>query len=333
LVSMKTELQGIIFHSTNLYRRLRCRNERYWLTMRYLAILCIILTSTVCFTTIAGQSNECGTEVPSSNCDCTSNTAGVLKYRRGILLMCDGNFWKALQFEEHPLGSDKSNPGYSCKDLLDNGQTTDGVYWIFLGDRREAFPVYCDMAGGGWTLVFKAVSGADKRAYDAFNSGDTYAEDEMDALDVTNQYPNDYKNRIVLKWGDFRPSEARVVLYKDGSSVKELKFNAQGSDKLNWFSKDKLTESPWSDINTESPNAFSIEGKTGRNFFINRNYGGCEEDAGWMGITGPACDWEKGFLNKMPNGNVIVYSKLGGYSTWSQHENVGVADVLAVYLR
>ena len=56
-------------------------------------------------------------------------------------------------------------------------------------------------------MVFKAVSGADKRAFDAYNSGDTYAEGEMSALGVTNQYPNDYKNRIVLKWGDFKKSE------------------------------------------------------------------------------------------------------------------------------
>ncbi|KAL9952130.1 hypothetical protein ACROYT_G039340 [Oculina patagonica] len=279
---MKTEQQGIIFHSTNLYRRLRCRNERYWLTMRYLAILCIILTSTVCFTTIAGQSNECGTEVPSSNCDCTSNTAGVFKYHDGKGLLCNGYFWNPLRLTK--LGSEMY-PGYSCKDLLDNGQTVDGIYWITLSDRKQAFPVYCDMAGGGWTLVFKAVSGADKRAFDAFNSSDTYAEGEMDALDVTNQYPNDYKNRIVLKWDDFDPSEARVVLYKDGSSVKELKFNAQGSDKLNWFSVDKLTENSWSDVKTEPRNSFSIAGREDRSFFINRNYGGCEVDAANWTVT------------------------------------------------
>ena len=59
----------------------------------------------------------------------------------------------------------------------------------------------------GWTLVFKAVSGADKRAYAVYNDGNTYAESEMDALDVTNKYPNDYKNRIILQWRKFNPSE------------------------------------------------------------------------------------------------------------------------------
>ena len=56
-------------------------------------------------------------------------------------------------------------------------------------------------------MVFKAVTGANQRAQDAYKSGDTYAESEMSALDVTNQYPNDYKNRIVLRWGEFNPSK------------------------------------------------------------------------------------------------------------------------------
>ena len=62
----------------------------------------------------------------------------------------------------------------------------------------------------GWTLVFKAVSGQAMTPYDAYKSDETYAESEMDALDVTNTYPNEYKNRIVLRWEEFNPSEVRL---------------------------------------------------------------------------------------------------------------------------
>ena len=56
-------------------------------------------------------------------------------------------------------------------------------------------------------MVFKAVTGANQTAYQAFKSNETYAENEMAALDVTNQYPNDYKNRIALNWFTFGASE------------------------------------------------------------------------------------------------------------------------------
>jgi len=60
-------------------------------------------------------------------------------------------------------------------------------------------------------MVFKAVTGANQIAYQAYKSSKTYAENEMAALDVTNQYPNDYKNRIVLNWGQFGASEVSGV--------------------------------------------------------------------------------------------------------------------------
>ena len=93
--------------------------------------------------------------------------------------------------------------------------------------------------------------------------------------------------------------------------MKELKFNAKGSDKLNWFSFSRLNQSSWTDMKTQPNNYFSIHGDpgNGRHFLINSNYGGCLKDAGWMVIIAkapPSCDWEKRF---QPRQNVILYSK------------------------
>ena len=102
--------------------------------------------------------------------------------------------------------------------------------------------------------------------------------------------------------------------------MKELKFDAKGSDKLNWFSLSRLNQSSWTDMKTQPNNYFSIHGDpgNGRHFFINSVYGGCPNDAGWMVITvrAPDCDWEKRFR---PRENVILYSKLSGLTNWSQY--------------
>ena len=101
--------------------------------------------------------------------------------------------------------------------------------------------------------------------------------------------------------------------------MKELKFNAKGSDKLNWFSLSRLTQSSWTDMKTQPNNVFSIRGDPGkgRRFFINSVYAGCPKDVGWMVITVPSdCDWEKRFR---PRENVILYSKLSGLTNFNQY--------------
>ena len=65
-------------------------------------------------------------------------------------------------------------------------------------------------------MVYKAVSGVSENAYDIYNSDDTHHENERSALDVTNEYPADYKNRIVLNWDDFNPAEVLRTYIKPG---------------------------------------------------------------------------------------------------------------------
>ncbi|KAL9952125.1 hypothetical protein ACROYT_G039334 [Oculina patagonica] len=280
---------------------------------------------------------DCNEPVPTifklgdQSCACNSAAhAGALKYANGKIYVCLGSKWKIVLLGDE-YGTE-SNPGLSCKDILDKAgqQLSNGVFWIRLRGSRDGFPVYCDMDSGGWTMIFKAVTGANQLAQDAYKSADTYAEFEMDALDVTNKHPNDYKNRIVLNWGAFGPSEAWVALYKGGSAVKELKFNAQGSDKLNWFQFDKLDQAtlPWNDLPTEPRNIFDIDPQYRRSFFINSAYGGCGNDDGWMVITGSDCAWETHHAQ-----NAVIYSNQPGHTNWNQYGNVGVADTMVVYLR
>lgn len=99
--------------------------------MRYLAILCIILTTVMSFTVAANR--KCDRPLASAgSCECKPKSAGLLNLADGKLRVCDGTEWKIVQFTI-PLGSSSDNPGDSCKHILDNDkQAADGVYWITL---------------------------------------------------------------------------------------------------------------------------------------------------------------------------------------------------------
>ena len=105
------------------------------------------------------------------------------------------------------------------------------------------------------------------------------------------------------------------MLYKDGDEKATLKFDGKSSTYLDWFSMSKLLSSPWTDIASEGTNYFSIQGHADihRNFFINRNYGGCHVDAGWLTFSGTACDW----ATKHPF-NTALYSTKSTYSNWNE---------------
>lgn len=112
-----------------------------------------------------------------------------------------------------------------------------------------------------------------------------------------------------------------MSLYENGNVVKELVFNATASQYSNWFEKARLKSSPWSDIWTEPQNYFSLYGfyeldsTQRRYFFINRNFGGCDVDKGWLVYTDyNVCNFEKG-----QRYSTVQYSKLSGSARLDDH--------------
>ncbi|XP_078374668.1 uncharacterized protein LOC144658184 isoform X2 [Oculina patagonica] len=224
--------------------------------------------------------------------------------------------------------------GVNCiavNDCSEAPQTT-GIHYI-MNNGLQSFPVYCDQTtdGGGWTMKFKVVGGVLPYTIgQLWSLNDTAAENVDAALDTTSTYQGHYKNRIVQNWQTFNPQEARVVLYTNGTEVASLKFSAAGTDNVNWFSQNNLVQSPWTDLKTAtSLQAFSIYGGGGvRTFEISAPYAGCAHDFGWLLITKPICPWE----NRLPVPS-IIYSKLSNVVNWSQYGDVGVAEIMIVYIR
>jgi len=66
------------------------------------------------------------------------------------------------------LGETQATAGTTCKQILDNGcNVRDGVYWINPdgGSTTNAFEVYCDMSGGGWTKIGYVSDFIDKKYF------------------------------------------------------------------------------------------------------------------------------------------------------------------------
>ncbi|XP_078381756.1 uncharacterized protein LOC144664477 isoform X2 [Oculina patagonica] len=221
----------------------------------------------------------------------------------------------------------------SCAELLNAGYTKNGIYQI--QSQAEVIDVYCDQSswGGGWTMVFKVVSGAPSNVYiyQLWSSSDSLNENKTEALNTNSSFKAHYKNRLVQNWQTANPKEARVALYKTDSQseILSIVFNATNSNSGNWFSKDRLTHSPWIDVLSEPMLSFNIQAICcGRSFYIIRNHGGCSADAGWLLVTNIYCNYEK----RLPK-TTVMYSKRATHTNWNVYENVGIADVLLVYIR
>ena len=109
-----------------------------------------------------------------------------------------------------------------------------------------------------------------------------------------------------------------MSLLKSGINQKELIFNATGSGLRDWFKANRVITSPWTDIQTENINYFSIWGHCNsdkcRSFFINNDYGGCNGDTGWLMVTtNLGCNNYEGSKNK------ILYSDKSTYAVWDSN--------------
>ena len=110
--------------------------------------------------------------------------------------------------------------------------------------------------------------------------------------------------------------QARVALYSNESKAEifSLVFNAIESNESNWFSKDRLTHSPWIDLDTDPPFGFSIQGSLGRYFYIHKKHISCSQDFGWLVVTTVNCDWETRFPSR-----TVLYSNRTTNIQWDEY--------------
>lgn len=124
-------------------------------------------------------------------------------------------------------------------------------------------------------------------------------------------------------------------MYKDGREVAYVVFDTAGvTSKTAWMDCSRILDSSWTDLKSSSPNICGMDetGGVKRNFFINKVYGGCHGDAGWLmlkdvGATGGCDEWDT-TSRSLP---YILYSTDPTYVTW-HNGNTGYGDSLAIFV-
>ncbi|XP_078667427.1 uncharacterized protein LOC144909227 [Branchiostoma floridae x Branchiostoma belcheri] len=170
-----------------------------------------------------------------------------------------------------------------------------------------------------WLDVFSTVKGTGQTVYDAWSAGP----------DAPVRH---FRCPVVEHWESLNIQRVKVVLESNSTGNVELIFDGTNTDKFTWFSKSRLLSSPWNDINTEPQNYFSIVGAPQyiRSFYINRNWGGCPNDAGWLAVfdAGPQglCEFERAPEDQLP---YIRFSKTSGYANLNG-DDIATADRMVI---
>ncbi|XP_048590405.1 uncharacterized protein LOC5507304 isoform X2 [Nematostella vectensis] len=237
-------------------------------------------------------------------------------------------------------GSSCENVSRDCSAIRASGVTVSGVYDIDP-EGLGRIKVYCDMTidGGGWTMVFKVESGASAPgAANLWVESQVQRENDTEVLTVIKTTSEHYKNRIVNNWETFDPKEVLMVVYKNGVPDLQLRFNAKGSDRVNWYEKTRLLSSPWTDLMSGSASVieFNLVGwcnpvhpRRCRMFYTMSQTGGCPTDTGWLMVTEKGCSE---YETDKPY-NTILYSMKVSLKVSFAAENPLIGDVLLVFVR
>lgn len=141
----------------------------------------------------------------------------------------------------------------------------------------------------------------------------------------------DYRNSFLdspANWSQVQSVE--VSMYLQGLEVMNI-ILSPGTGPGDFFAPANVTGGSYPSLPSEIFNVFSIDGDSGinRNWFINRNYGGCENDYGWMAVLdgGGVCSWEATAYGT--GSRAFVYSTVASGTNYTSGAP-GYADTFAV---
>ncbi|KAK3797614.1 hypothetical protein RRG08_054640 [Elysia crispata] len=166
-------------------------------------------------------------------------------------------------------------------------------------------------------FAFRGTAKVGQLVYQAYETG-AEVKDYMEATCKT----DNWKNIDQILFG---------IIHK-GKMVKTNFFNGERTNYLDWFQPEYLLNSSWYDLPIGSQHFFSIIGNPDlkRRFYIERNFGACTDDAGWVVVSNKPprpCPWEDSEI--FP---IIKFTAGPKAENWSEGD-VLEADAFVIFLK
>lgn len=223
-----------------------------------------------------------------------------------------GGCWLAIDESKIP-GPDAAPPPpppATCAELARAGEPkTPGIHTVTIDGAKV--PVYCDASDPPMTLVYRASAGVLGDPFTLLTGEPSDPESEAKPTQTTLHYVS----RLLPRWNDgVTINEAWTRAYDaKGDVVLELQFDAKGSKPVDFFRKDRLTKSPWTDVTAATffEAAGSITDK--RRFYIHLPFSLCETDDGWLNVAASkqnaVCPYER------PSDKIRIFYAPGSTAT------------------
>lgn len=141
------------------------------------------------------------------------------------------------------------------------------------------------------------------------------------------------RSSIIDNWEAVNITRVRLEIFKDNKIVGYMVFNGCDSNKLDWFSQERLINSSWDDLQYGSVlGELSIQGSNvgNRRFFVSKSHVGedsCMRDNGWFVSTG-------NYYNCAENSDRIKKRVLySPYNTASTFHEMSQADEFVISIK
>ncbi|XP_071145288.1 uncharacterized protein [Mytilus edulis] len=193
--------------------------------------------------------------------------------------------------------------------------------------------------GEDWVHVFTATTGGKGSVYNLYTDENSSVQEQRTKEISSSTVKRHYKSDLINYWEHLNIEKVKVSINKDGAEREYFIFNGTKSSKTDWFSRKRLLNTSYQDLNsTIHTNYFQINGdqQNKRRFFINKYYAGCQYDSGWLVVLDMnarrSCTWGKKYkqqgplVSYCPSHVACIYDKFAGKDDM-------LADNLEIYIK